>query len=92
MNFKVVLLFPSIYPVPEVDYFSAYGIGDQSCQGGYGKYALQHVEEEDFPAASASGPWRDRQTAIELCRENNQAFGTGSKAEKRERKVEKEET
>jgi hypothetical protein len=32
--------------------FSAHGIGGQSGQGGCGKYALQYVGEEDFPAAS----------------------------------------
>ncbi|MFK2236928.1 hypothetical protein ACIXKS_01125 [Bacteroides fragilis] len=31
--------------------------------------------EEDFPAASASGPCRDWQPTIELCRNNNRAFG-----------------
>lgn len=40
----------------KVDYFSAHGIGGQNGQGGCGKYTLRYFGEEDFTAASVSGP------------------------------------
>ncbi|MFK2236348.1 hypothetical protein ACIXMR_21680 [Bacteroides fragilis] len=40
-----------------------------------GNTLSNEVGEEDFPVASASGPCRDRQPAIELCRKNKRAFG-----------------
>lgn len=59
LNFKFELFF--VFPFGtilyrKVDYFSAHGIGGQNGQGGCGKYTLRYFGEEDFTAASVSGP------------------------------------
>jgi hypothetical protein len=55
---KINILFISLryFLYRKVDYFSAHGIGGQSRQGGCGKYTLRYFGEEDFTAASVSGP------------------------------------
>ncbi|WP_270544988.1 hypothetical protein [Butyricimonas paravirosa] len=57
--------------------FSAHGIGGQSGQGGCGKYALRHVGEEDFSAASKAILDRTDNRQSNFAEKNKRACGMG---------------
>ena len=78
LNFKFELFF--VFPFGtisyrEAGYFSATGLTVSPDKEATGNTLSNEVGEEDFPVASASGPCRDWQPAIELCRKNKRAFG-----------------
>ena len=78
LNFKFELFF--VFPFGtisyrEAGYFSATGLTVSPDKEATGHTLSNEVGEEDFPVASASGPCRDWQPAIELCRKNKRAFG-----------------
>jgi len=71
LNFKFELFF--VFPFGtisyrEAGYFSATGLTVSPDKEATGNTLSNEVGEEDFPVASASGPCRDWQPAIELCR------------------------